>query len=185
MSRKSVIASVLLCSILVSSLSGCATIMSERKYEVTMDNSGGPTYFTVHNHKNRVVHSGLTPKQVTLPAKTKWLLPAKYQVTYAGHGSVQQEQLKARLDLWTAGNLILGGGLGIFVDAATGAMWKLEDRVMGQVPAHSVVSNESEGGAVLASYNRIAPQQDVVDGQHAPDVRQASFGSPQQQQPKQ
>ncbi len=182
---------VLICT----SLTGCATIMSERKYEVTMDNTGGPTYFTVQDDKHRIVHSGVTPKQVTLPAKGKWLLPAKYDVTYAGRDGIEQHRLKARLDWWTAGNLILGGVVGIAADVATGAMWKLDDRVTGQVPAQNIVSNESEGGAVLASWSggnarnsatmasydsneSYAPP--TADGPQPIEVRQASFGLAQQ-----
>ncbi|WP_145944230.1 hypothetical protein [Fuerstiella marisgermanici] len=169
--------------------------MSERKYEVTMDNTGGPTYFTVQDDKKQIVHSGVTPKQVTLPAKGKWLLPAKYDVTYAGRDGVEQHRLKARLDWWTAGNLVLGGVVGIAADVATGAMWRLDDRVTGQVTAQNVVSNESEGGAVLANWSRRNSQNSATVASYetnesyaAPtaneaqpiEVRQASFGLAQQ-----
>ena len=177
MNRKHVLVRGLLISLLACSFSGCASIMSDKKYEVTMDNSGGPTYFTVKDHKSRIVQSGLTPKQVTLPAKTKWLLPAKYNVFYAGRDGVEQHQLKARLDWWTAGNLVLGGVAGMAVDAVTGAMWKLDDRVTGQVPAQNIVSNESEGGTVLASYQSSEPADTTTaNGLQPTEVRQASFG---------
>ncbi len=179
MNRNHVILRGLLLTFVVCSFSGCASIMSEKKYEVTMDNKGGPTYFTVHDHKNRVVQSGMTPQQVTLPAKTKWLMPAKYTVGFAGVDGIERHQLKAGLDWWTGGNIILGGIPGFIVDAATGAMWKLDERVTGQVPQQSVVANAAHGGAMMASYSTESTS--GSDNPQGTTVRQASFGMASQQ----
>ena len=135
------------------SLTGCATLLSKKQYEVTMMNAGGPTYFSVHDHNNNVVKNGVTPQQVELKANAAPFKPAKYQDGYAGIDGVQRQELKAGIDWWTAGNIIIGGLPGILLDAKTGALWKLKPQVVGQVPAEKIVSNNRQGAAVLASYS--------------------------------
>ena len=144
---------LLLVSILTCSLSGCATFVSGRKYEVTMDNSGGATYFSVFDNKNRVVHSGVTPQQVTLKSSSAPFRPARYHVVYAGQDGTQQVDLNAGLNWWTAGNVVIGGVPGVVIDAASGALWRLQPNVTGQVPPQSVVSNPTHGAAVLAAHS--------------------------------
>lgn len=130
---------------------GCATIVSERKYEVTIDNPPAPTCFSVYDRKNEVVEQGITPQQVTLDAKAFPFWPAKYSVVMAGTESTSQKlEVQAGFDPWIAGNLVLGGGLGAVVDGATGAMFRLPKRVTGSVSPQYAVTDRSMG-YVLAS----------------------------------
>ncbi|MEJ7593101.1 MAG: hypothetical protein WKF77_16265 [Planctomycetaceae bacterium] len=133
------------------SLSGCATIVSGRRHEVTVDNSGGATCFSILDNQNRVVHSGVTPQQVTLKSSSAPFQPAKYQVVFAGQDGAQQYDLNANINWWTAGNIVIGGVPGIVIDAASGALWRLQPNVTGQVPSQNVVSNPTQGAAVLAA----------------------------------
>ena len=160
-----------------STLSGCATIVSGRKTEVTLDNSGGATYFSVMDHNNRVVDSGVTPKQVTLKTTQTWLTPAKYHVVYASQDGVEQYDLNAGFNWWTVGNIVIGGVPGLAIDAATGALWKLQPQVIGHVPRQRIVSSDNQGAALVAAHmgkgsanskfaNAITPQS---------QVQQASF----------
>ena len=166
--------------LLACTLSGCATIVSGRKCEVTMDNSGGPTYFTVLDNKNRVVHSGVTPQQVTLKSSSAPFRPAKYQVVYASQNEVQQFDVNTSINWWTAGNIIVGGVPGIVVDAGSGALWKLQPAVNGTVPANAVVADAAQGAAVLAAYSggRSTTADDTVTATQQKEVRQASFDKP-------
>ena len=101
-------------------LSGCATILSDRSYEVTIDNAAGPTYFSVVDRDNRVIQQGVTPQQVTLRSSAGPFRPAKYRVVYAGQSGVQEQPLDPDINWWTAGNIIIGGIPGVAIDAATG-----------------------------------------------------------------
>jgi hypothetical protein len=131
--------------------SGCATIFSDHKYPVTVDNSGGATFFAVRNRKGQVIHQGVTPQQVTLDANAHPFWPAKYEVTYAGQGDyVQQRDIPVKVDPWIAGNLIIGGVPGLLVDGATGAMWKLPKRVTGDVPSQYVLADVTEGSRIAS-----------------------------------
>ena len=154
-------------------LSGCATIISGRQQQVTMNNSGGATYFTVIDNKNRVVHSGVTPAQVTLKSSAAPFRPAKYRVVYAGQDGPQQYNVDTHINWWTAGNIVIGGVPGIVIDAASGALWKLDSDVTGHVPGDRVVADASEGAAVVAAYT----DEESSVGPSNSNVRQASFGN--------
>lgn len=168
--------------VLSINLTGCATLLSKREYEVMMVNTGGPTYFSVHNHNNEVVKSGMTPQKVTLKAKAAPFKRAKYQVVYAGTDGVQRQELKADVDWWTAGNIIIGG---LAVDASTGALWKLDPRVTGQISPDKIVSNNTQGAAVLAAYSQ-GGSPAATAGRTPNNIQPASYGSgdvQQQQRP--
>jgi hypothetical protein len=147
----------------VACCSGCATILSEKNYPVTIDNRGGQTYFSVRDHKNQLIHEGITPQQLRLDAKAYPFVPAKYQVTFVGSDqNVQQRQLKAGVDPWLAGNILVGGVIGLGVDGATGAMYKLPKEVMGDIPAQYALTDIGLGSQIAAS--RIAVQDPLSNG---------------------
>ena len=144
----------LACLLGVSSLSGCATVLSKKQYDVTMDNAGGPTYFSVADRNQNVLHEGVTPQQVSLDAKAFPFWPAKYHVTFAGSQSNSElKTVKAGMDAWMLGNLVLGGVPGFLVDGATGAAFKLPSRVQGSVQQQFAVA-DSKQGALIATNHR-------------------------------
>jgi hypothetical protein len=177
MNRNRTVNCWLLMLICGSTLSGCATIVSGRKTEVTLDNSGGATYFSVLDNHNRVVDSGVTPKQVTLKTTQNWLTPAKYHVVYASQEGVEQYDLNAGFNWWTAGNIVIGGVPGIAIDAATGALWKLQPQVVGHVPQQQIVSSENQGAAVVAAHTGMGTPNSNFGNPNSPQshVQQASF----------
>lgn len=72
-----------------------------------------------------MVHSATTPTTVTLPASQGYFKPAKYDVVTSSGA----QTVNATLDPWYYGNIVFGGMIGVFVDPATGAMWKLPKEV--------------------------------------------------------
>ncbi len=141
---------LLIAAMICPSLSGCATLVSDRSYQVTVDNAAGPTYFSVIDRDNKVVQSGVTPQQVTLRTSVGPFRPAKYRVVYASTSGVHEQPLDPDINWWTAGNIVIGGVPGVVIDAASGALWRLDDRVTGRVPVDQLVSNPQQGNAVLA-----------------------------------
>lgn len=153
MNIKGLISQLLLVAVCVPSFGGCATIFSERTYPVTIDNSGGQTYFSVRNRKHQVVHEGVTPNQVVLEAKSHPFWPAKYDVTFVGSDNViQQREVKAGVDPWLAANIINGGLVGLAVDGTTGAMFKLPERVIGDIPAQYALTDMNQGAQIASAH---------------------------------
>ena len=162
---------------LIPGLPGCATVLSKRQYQVKVDNPSGQTYFSIKDRKSNVVRTGMTPEEVPLDAYAGIFKPAKYKVTFAGQGgSSQTKELNAGVDPWVAGNILLGGFPGLAVDGVTGAMWKLPDRVEGNVPASYVVSDREAGESIARSMT--VPKTSMTSGQvPAPEnqtIRQAT-----------
>lgn len=171
----------------VCSSGGCATIISGRKHQVTINNPGGPTFFMVQDEKGAVVHSGVTPQQVTLKSSSGPFRPAKYSVIYAGQEGAFRDELHTNVNWWTAGNIIIGGIPGLVVDAATGAMWRFDSEIQGQVPASLVVADIAQGQAIVSGRDiPFSGPPTSTGSMSSATIQQASFGdksSPSFQQP--
>ncbi len=155
------------------SAGGCATIVSGRKDQVTINNFGGPTFFSVVDEKGNIVHSGLTPQQVTLKTSTGPFRPAEYTVVYAGQEGAVRNQIDTKINWWTAGNIVIGGVPGLVIDAATGAIWKFDSEIQGQVPASSAVADLHQGQAIVSGRDVPVSGHPANRPQH--DIHQASF----------
>ncbi len=111
----------------VFTLSGCASIVSDSKYPVSVNSEPRGANFEVRNKSGSVVSSGATPSQVTLNAGAGYFSGETYKVTYSKEGySDQQSVIDSGVDGWYWGNILFGGLIGmLIVDPATGAMYKL------------------------------------------------------------
>ena len=113
-------------------LIGCASIVSRSMYPVTFDsNPTGATIVITDKTGNRMFE-GRTPTTLTLSASRGFFSPAEYHIDAwmdgynPGHATI-----RAGLDGWYIGNIVFGGLIGaLIVDPATGAMWKLDDRLV-------------------------------------------------------
>jgi hypothetical protein len=97
---------------------GCATIMSGSTEQVTIESepSDAPLKLMPGFYEAR------TPASLDLPRGD-----APYLVTMelAGY-EPQRSYIRAAPNGWLWGNVLLGGPIGVIVDWATGALWKLE-----------------------------------------------------------
>jgi hypothetical protein len=156
-------------------LSGCATIVSKKDYPVMINNHPAPTCYSIYDNKQRLVATGVTPDQVTLPAKSAPFIPAKYQVAFAGEGGRGQvKQVRADLDPWIAGNIFLGGVIGLGVDGFTGAMYKLPKSIDASVPEDLAVTNSNLGRALADKQVGLKSTSNKLEGTTGPTVRTAS-----------
>ena len=156
---------LMLISTFVPLLSGCATIASDKKYQVNVENPAGPTYFAIYGRKNRLVQQGITPEQVTLEAKSVPFWPASYKVAFVGENGAEHKELKAGFDPWLTGNIVFGGaGLaGLAVDGLTGAMFKLPGQVFGGIRPGALVSDVTRGGQILADQDTVRTNNIAAD----------------------
>lgn len=135
--------------------SGCASIVSDSKYPVTIASTPSGANFSVVNEAGLDVHSGVTPDTITLDASDGFFSSATYTVNYQMAGYNEQSfQLKAGMDGWYLGNILLGGVIGmLIVDPATGAMWKLPETA--HVSLQSQTAATSVDGLTIASIDQI------------------------------
>lgn len=109
---------LLLCSLVVLSGSGCATIISgsEQIIPVTSTPSGA----TVTADGDTTI---TTPGEFTLERKKTHTLVAEYP-----RRGKQEVQLEKKLNNWVWGNILIGGIIGLVIDVVSGAIDELHPK---------------------------------------------------------
>ena len=117
-------------TLLVVSLSGCATIVSKSKYPVTISSTPDGANITVVDRSSQTVFIGKTPTTVTLKAGYEFFQKATYRITFDKSGYTKQiVGIEGELDNWYIGNFCVGGFGFILIDPLSGSMWKLDENV--------------------------------------------------------
>lgn len=122
---------LLLAAVAAVSLSGCASIVSKSQYNVAVSSLPEGAAFVIKDKSGVKVHRGVTPQTVTLSSGAGYFQGATYTVDFTKEGHQPAvETLDSSLNGWYWGNIVFGGLIGLLaVDPATGAMWKLDERV--------------------------------------------------------
>lgn len=118
----------LLASAIVS-LCGCASIVSESRTPVSINSSPTGASYQITSEDGALVHSGVTPEQVTLKAGAGYFDGETYKVTFRKDGYAENSSIiNSRMNGWYWGNIVFGGLIGmLIVDPLTGAMFKLPE----------------------------------------------------------
>lgn len=142
----------------ILSLTGCATIVSDSSYGVNIS-SNPSSQFTIENSSGRTIAQGATPQVVFLDASKGFFSGEKYTVTFnlEGHRSAVIP-LNSSIDGWVFGNILLGGIIGLVVDGASGAMYKLD------TTAHKNLT-PSESASIDGSQINFYQMSDLTDEQ--------------------
>lgn len=130
--KKAALVSALAGAVVVS---GCATIVSDDTYPVTINSNPPGAQVTVKNRDGMDVHKGTTPVTLVLPADNGFFSSGKYTLEFSKEGHHPAiTNFNAELDPWYFGNIIFGGLLGmLIVDPASGSMWKLDPTAIGNL----------------------------------------------------
>jgi hypothetical protein len=104
---------------------GCASIISGRHADVSIDSYPTNAHVVIHDNKGREVTSLNTPGVVSLKRNRRFFLPARYTAVIAAPGYEAAEvPIRSTVNPWILGNIVLGGLPGLIVDNATGAAWQ-------------------------------------------------------------
>lgn len=127
--------------LLISLLPGCASIFSQSNYPILIESNVQGANFVIQNHNGIEIARGETPKMVFLDSGSGYFRRAKYNIQFSCLGfEPDNKQVIGRMNGWYWPN-IMNGILGyLFVDPATGAMWRLPSRVFGELAASSAYS---------------------------------------------
>jgi hypothetical protein len=109
-------------------LAGCASVMSGRHAEVTINTNPSHAHVVVRDHCGQEVASVNTPGRVTLKRKERVIFPARYTATIEAPGyHAATIPIRSTINPWILGNVIVGGLVGLAVDNVTGAAWTPRD----------------------------------------------------------
>ena len=141
-------------TLLVGYLSGCASIASKSMYNVQLSSEPSGADVKVTDSTGFVVFKGKTPVAVPLKASKGFYSKSIYTVTFQKDGHARHDRvLEANIDGWYFGNLFvpfLGWLSFVIIDPATGAMWKLEERVHGVLEGVETSSLDHGGLHILS-----------------------------------
>lgn len=140
-------------------LQGCASIISDSKYPVTVTSSPAGANFEVINKSGVVVHRGSTPGVVTLMSGEGYFRGQTYTLRFMREGYPdRQVELDSSVDGWYWANILFGGVIGmLIVDPLTGAMYKLPDEVSADLG--QPVAEAMQGTLRIVSINDLDPAQ--------------------------
>ncbi len=123
--RKTLIPFAFVVVIAAMALPSCCSIIhgTEQNVDFTSQPSGASITIDGTDY-------GVTPKTITLRRKGRLKTEAKPKIEYAV--KIQMDgyypydiKLKREMDGWFLGNILLGGVIGIIIDASNGSMYKL------------------------------------------------------------
>ena len=120
---------VVACVISSILMTGCASIVSDSNYPVSISSTPPNASFIIKDKDDLEIHSGETPATVTLKSGDGYFSSASYTLIFQKEGFEDKEIIiTGKMDGWYLGNIILGGLIGmLIVDPITGAMWKLPE----------------------------------------------------------
>jgi hypothetical protein len=147
-------------TLLLAMVLGCASIVSKSTYPITFDSNPTGAHIIVSNSSGVRMYEGRTPTTLTLSAKKGFFQGQDYTIeaTLDGHNP-GRATLNSGLDGWYIGNILFGGLIGmLIIDPATGAMWKLDERIVVNL-GRSAASHESgEASIEVVALDQLAPE---------------------------
>jgi hypothetical protein len=116
-------------------LSGCCTIFSKSKYPLMVNSDPDGAQLTITDKKGVEVYNGNTPASLELKAGGGFFSGAKYSLRFSSPGYADYSvTVSSKLKGLYFANLFVGW-LGLIVDPATGAMWKLDKKYVNVILA--------------------------------------------------
>jgi len=140
-------------ALLGTALSGCASIVKGSSQDIQLS-SGDVSGAECKLSNTRGEWSATTPAKVTVKRSKSAL-----QVHCAKDGYQDGTQVaNSGFESWTIGNLLIGGLIGIGIDAGTGAINEYPDMVqVPMTPARSTTSSAAPAGGSAPAKSSAAP----------------------------
>ena len=135
------------------SLTGCASLFSESSYPVNVSSTSENVKFNIKDNSGRIVYSGVTPATINLDAESGFFEKGEYTIEFTmQNGEVRQHRVKSKVDGVYFVNILFWPGF--FIDAASGAMWKL--------PANAFIDTHTkskQNTVQIRDVNSLTPEQ--------------------------
>jgi hypothetical protein len=151
---------------LLLSLAGCASLVSGRHAEVTINSNPPNAHVVIHNQRGQEVASVHTPGTVALKRKDRFIFPARYTATIHAPGyQPAQVPIRSTVNPWVLGNIVVGGIPGLVIDNATGAAWKpRHSEIFAELtPTYTARQHETYSSAQPAGFSQAPAACDVLN----------------------
>lgn len=137
-------------------MSNCATIVSKSVYPLRIDTNPEDAKITITNRFNLNIFEGKAPASLMLNASSGFFQPEMYTIKIEKDGYAPRTiSIKAEMDGWFCGNILAGGLIGIVIDAASGAMYKIEPNIYNVTLQKETAGLENQRGIQIMDINDI------------------------------
>ena len=137
-------------------MSNCASIVSKSSYPMRIDTNPADAKVTITNRHSLIIFEGKAPASLMLNASAGFFQPEIYSVKIERDGYVPRTvSITADMDGWFCGNILVGGPLGMIIDAATGAMYKIEPGIYNITLQKETVGLENLRGIQIMDINDV------------------------------
>lgn len=102
-------------------INSCASIVKGSKQDVSVDSSPQKANVIIKSTSGIEFFNGTTPATMKLPKKNEYVV----NVSLDGYQETKIP-ITQSFETWAIGNIFCGGIIGLAIDYANGAMWKLE-----------------------------------------------------------
>lgn len=145
-------------TLLVGSLSGCASMVSGRWDDVAISSEPSDAKITIVNQWGDTAYTGRTPALISLKRGAGYLIGSDYTITFEKEGYAKSTVMIQRSinPACVVGNMFSGCIYGWFLaDPWTGAMWSLEDSVHVNLPSLTAPESlkRTDGPSVISLYD--------------------------------
>ena len=148
--------------ILCLAVTSCASIFSGGPKKVSISTTPPGAKVTIYDKNGKVVSTGQTPTVVGLDRSTGYMAGQEYRIVIDKSGYRPTEvRVRANINGWYFGNLLIGGPLGLFVvDPLTGAMFTLSPDHINETltPAQRKSMKKGPGFGIMLK-EQLSPEQ--------------------------
>ncbi len=108
---------------------GCATIVSDKYYPVTINSLPTAADLEVRDESGAIEFTGQTPAVVRLAAGEAYFDKEKYTLKFTKENyKIHEKTIEASIDPWYWGNFVIGGLIGmLIVDPISGSMFEIDE----------------------------------------------------------
>jgi hypothetical protein len=135
--------------VLSIAFSSCATIFGTTSTSLGVDTDPQGAHVKIFNRNEKLVYEGQSPATVPLPSANGYFKKGIYRIELSMDGyEKKQITVSSHINGWYFGNILIGGALGFLViDPLTGAMYKLDEKLVNEKLAPKAVGVSMTTGA--------------------------------------
>lgn len=144
---------------LVIAFTSCASIVSKSSWPLTVQTTPAGAKVEITDKSGIKVFEGETPMTTLLKSGAGFFASQSYMVKLTLNGyETRSIPVTCTLNGWYLGNIVFGGLIGILiVDPATGAMYRLETKLINETLTPKTSANNGQTLKVL-NINDISPE---------------------------
>jgi hypothetical protein len=166
--------SLILMAIAAASLTSCASIVAGTSQDITINTTPADATCKLQREGTTIGSISPTPGKTIVDRSSKDINIECSKPGYQTTSVVNENGMEA----WTLGNILLGGIIGLGVDAYTGALYEYDEIVNVNLPPSVAAAPSAQYAPQAQTYNYATPQMQNYAANPAPVAKVAPEPAP-------